>query len=239
MMPRILVPICLVMGTALPSFGQTTPTLNDGSNRIFGVLPNYTTVEKEDETPRITTKQTFRMAALGSFDPFVYPFVALTTETAQLEHQAASWGGGAKAYAMRYATAFGDNTIGNFMTTAIVPALFNQDPRYFARGEGSVARRLAYAASRVAVTRARDGRREFNISEIGGNAAAAGLSNLYHPANDRTFAGTLGRWGSQVMWDMLSNELKEFWPDVRNHLHHAHGGGHSQPSPSDDSDLGQ
>src|SRR5207237_5599714 len=62
----------------------------------------------------------FRMAALGSFDPFVYPFVALTTEAAQLEHQEASWGGGPKAYAKRYATAFGDNAIGNFMTTAIV-----------------------------------------------------------------------------------------------------------------------
>jgi hypothetical protein len=28
------------------------------------------------------------------------------------------------------------------------------------------------------------------------------------------------------MWDMLSNELKEFWPDVRNQLHRAHGRGH-------------
>ena len=225
-MPRIFVPVCLVLGTAFPALAQTTPAQPDGSNRIFGVLPNYTTVEKEDEAPRITTKQTFRLAALGSFDPFVYPFVALTTEAAQLEHQEASWGGGPKAYARRYTTAFADNAIGNFMTTAIVPALFKQDPRYFELGEGSVARRLAYAASRIAVTRARDGRRAFNISEIGGNAAAAGLSTLYHPAEDQTLGGMLGRWGSQVMWDLLSNELKEFWPDVRTHLHRVHGSGH-------------
>jgi hypothetical protein len=214
------------MGTAFPSFAQTTPAQNDGSNRMFGVLPNYTTVEKEDEAPPVTTKQTFRMAALSSFDPVVYPFVALTAEVSQLEHQEASWGGGPKAYAKRYATAFADNTIGNFMTTAIVPAIFKQDPRYFERGDGTVAGRLAYAATRIALTRARDGRREFNISEVGGTAAAAGVSNLYHPSEDRTFAGTLGRWGSQMMWDMLSNELKEFWPDVRNRLHRAHGSGH-------------
>ena len=223
-MPRILVAICLVTGTAFPSFAQTTSAQNDGNNRIFGVLPNYTTVEKEDEAPRITTEQTFRMAALGSFDPFVYPFVALTTEAAQIEHQEPSWGGGPKAYAKRYATAFGDNAIGNFTTTAIVPALFKQDPRYFELGEGSVARRLAYAASRAAVTRARDGRREFNISEIGGNAVGAGVSNLYHPVEDRTLADTLERWGSQVLWDTVSNELKEFWPDIRHRLHHGHDG---------------
>jgi len=29
----------------------------------------------------------------------------------------------------------------------------------------------------------------------------------------------LSRWGMQVMWDTLSNELKEFWPDVRRKLH--------------------
>jgi len=31
-------------------------------------------------------------------------------------------------------------------------------------------------------------------------------------------AGTLSRWGMQVMWDTLSNQLKEFWPDVRHRL---------------------
>ncbi len=29
----------------------------------------------------------------------------------------------------------------------------------------------------------------------------------------------LTRWGMQVLWDTLSNEMKEFWPDVREKLH--------------------
>jgi hypothetical protein len=28
------------------------------------------------------------------------------------------------------------------------------------------------------------------------------------------------RWGMQVMWDTLSNEMKEFWPDIHNYLRH-------------------
>ena len=86
-------------------------------------------------------------------------------------------------------------------------------------GTGGFWRRAAYAASRSVVTRRRD-RLQFNVSEIGGNAAAAGLSNLYYPADNRSVAATLDRWQTQVMWDTLSNELKEFWPDLRRALLH-------------------
>jgi hypothetical protein len=47
---------------------------------------------------------------------------------------------------------------------------------------------------------------------------AAGISNAYHPPEDRTWSGTASRWGIQVMWDTLTNELKEFWPDIRRRI---------------------
>ena len=56
---------------------------------------------------------------------------------------------------------------------------------------------------------------QFNLSGIGGNGLAAAVSNLYYPSNDRSTAQTLTRWGTQVMWDAVSNELKEFWPNIR------------------------
>jgi hypothetical protein len=106
------------------------------------------------------------------------------------------------------------------MTTAIVPAALKQDPRYFALGSGGVLRRIGYAASRSVVTRARsDGHREVNVSEVGGNTLAAIVANAYHPPEDRTAGATMARAGSQIMWDTLSNELKEFWPDIRQKLH--------------------
>jgi hypothetical protein len=80
--------------------------------------------------------------------------------------------------------------------------------------------RAGYAASRTFITRSRSGQTQFNLSGIGGNAAAAGVSNLYYPSEDRSLTQTLTRWGMQVMWDALSNELKEFWPDVRRKIHH-------------------
>jgi hypothetical protein len=41
------------------------------------------------------------------------------------------------------------------------------------------------------------------------------FANVYYPRADRSVTTTLTRWGMQVMWDSLSNELKEFWPDIR------------------------
>ena len=79
--------------------------------------------------------------------------------------------------------------------------------------------RLGYAASRSVVTRTRAGDATFNISEVAGTAAAASLSNLYYSPADRTISGTMTRWGTQVMWDTVANELKEFWPDIRSKLH--------------------
>ena len=140
---------------------------------MFGVLPNYTTVEEGAAAQRVTTRQTFQMAALSSLDPYVLPSVGIVAGV----HPAAG-----QAYARRYGTA-----LAAFLTTAVMPLALQQDPRYFASGRGGVARRVAYAASRSVITRSRSGHTQFNGSEIGGNALAAGLSNLYtRPPNARS-----------------------------------------------------
>jgi len=55
----------------------------------------------------------------------------------------------------------------------------------------------------------------FNYSRVGGNLAAAGLSNLYYESADRTAGATMSRWGTLIMWNALTNEMREFWPDLR------------------------
>jgi len=189
---------------------------------MFGVLPNNGTVEGATRILPISRKEMFKIAGENSFDPFVFPFVGVTAGLAQLEDQEREWGLNASGYGKRYAAALADNTIGNFMTSAIMPSLFRQDPRYFQLGEGGIWHRAGYAASRIVVTRSRSGQPQFNISEIGGNGAGALISNIYYPSTDRTVSDTLMRWGTQVMWDLLANEMKEFWPDLRRRIRKEH-----------------
>jgi hypothetical protein len=179
------------------------------SNRMFGVLPNYSTIERDGRAQTLSARDMMRLTAKNSFDPYVFPFVGASVALGQ---------GGTSSFGDRYATTFADNAIGNFMTSAIFPAMLHQDPRYYQRGTGGVTRRAAYALSRTVVTRSLDGRRQFNYSEIAGNFTAGAISNVYYSPADQTVSGTLTRWGLQVMWDAVSNELKEFWPDIRNRL---------------------
>jgi hypothetical protein len=205
--------------------GQSSPassgTTDGGTPHILGVLPNYSTVAPGQLAAPITTKLSFKLAAVESFDPSVAPLVGLMAAVAQLEGRAPSWGSGFGAYGKRSATSFADYAVGNLMTTAVMPTLFRQDPRYFALGKGNVLHRAGYALSRTLITRTRSGQRHINQSEILGNIAAAEISNVYHPAEDRTLSATMSRWETQILWDSLTNELKEFWPDIRRRLHKA------------------
>jgi hypothetical protein len=194
--------------------GKKPDDSNTKPDRVFGVLPNYTSVDPSMHAPPITTAEAYRMAAANSFDPYVFPFIGIVT--------AMGVGQGSGSYLRRYPTALADNTIGNFMTTAVFPSLLHQDPRYFVLSSGGFWHRAAYAASRTAITRSREGHAVFNVSEIGGNFVAADISNAYYPSADRSAINTLTRWGTQVAWDTVANELKEFWPDLRRKFHHEH-----------------
>ena len=202
-----------IVAAAVVSCGAVSAHAADADEadtaRIFGVLPNYNTVDRAD-APKETTRQSFKLASLSTFDPVVYPFIAMTAAVGQ--------GSSGRDYSSRYATAFADNALGNFMTTAVVSSITREDSRYYRRGEGGVFARLTYAATRSVITRTRAGAATFNIAEVAGTAAAAGVSNIYYSPADRTFSGTAGRWATQMMWDTVANELKEFWPDIRRRL---------------------
>jgi hypothetical protein len=184
------------------------------TSHIFGLLPNYTSVGAGKEFLPLSTKATFVMTAQGAFDKIVFPFTAVTAGIAHLEDQSSSYGRGWEGYAKRYVTSFADNTIATFMTTAIFPTVLRQDPRYFVRGHGGGWSRTGYALSRTTVTLSRTGHKQFNYSDIVGNGAAAMVMNSYHPVEDRTVAATVNRWGMQILFDGLTNILKEFWPDI-------------------------
>lgn len=183
------------------------------------MLPNYTTVEGAATVTPITSGQSFKMAALDSFDPFVYPLFGFIAAVGQAQNNPPEWGGGWHGYSRRYGAAFADNTVCSLITTGVMPSLLKQDPRYYQGRATGFVHRLAYAASRSAVTRSRTGARQFNLSEIGGTLVVANISNLYYPSDERNTHDTLVRWGTQAMWDTVANELKEFWPDIRQMLH--------------------
>ena len=182
--------------------------------RIFGILPNYGTVDGTVPFRPITTKQKFTIAVKDTFDYPSYVLAAVFSGLSQLDDSNSEFGQGVKGFAQRYGSAVADQDLGNFMTEAIFPSLLREDPRYFRKVNGSVKGRLAYAVERVIVTRTDSGGSRFNFSEWVGNGAVAAIGNVYYP-NERGFDSTMQRIGTQVCADAISNVLKEFWPDIK------------------------
>jgi hypothetical protein len=196
---------------------KETGTKND---RIFAVLPNYGFVAGSKALPPLTTGKKFRLATASVFDWAAFPFNGVLAAISQAKNEPASYGQGWDAYAKRYGESFADNSIGTYMTTAIFPSMLHEDPRYYQMRHGKFSSRAYYAMNRLFVTRTDSGNTRFNYSESIGNAAAAALSNIYHPAEDRTAGRNAETFGFLILYDGLSNELKEFWPDIKRKVLH-------------------
>jgi hypothetical protein len=196
--------------------GTTEEQSAVSKDRLFFALPNFLTIESAGKVPPLSTKQKFKVVAQGSFDKVEFGWYAVLSGIGQAENSEPGYGQGAQGYGKRYGAAFADGTIENFMTQAILPSIFRQDPRYYAMGKGGFWRRAEYAASRIFITRGDSGNKQFNISEILGSALSAGISTYsYHPGADRTVDNSLKVWGTQVGYDTITIVIKEFWPDIR------------------------
>lgn len=228
-------------GTAQQTTSGISQTQSKGTSndRLFMALPNFLTLENAGNVPPLTSGQKFRAVARGAFDYVQYPWYGFVAGLSQAENSEPGYGQGAEGYGKRYAAAFADGTIENFMVGAVFPSILHQDPRFFQTSEGGFAHRAGYAVSRIFITRTDSGRSQFNYSEIVGSALSAAIStNTYHPrgfvtkhydpstgmvtyghqASDRTLPNTLSVWGTQVGYDTITIVIKEFWPDVRRKL---------------------
>lgn len=197
---------------------RIAPTPAAKNNRLFFVL-SHLTVENRDRFEPLDAKIKFKLSAKTMSDPITISFIGMIALMGQARNSNPSYGQGLGGYAKRYGTFYADTGISTLMTTSVFPTLLHQDPRYFQLGSGGIWHRAMFSVSRILVTRADNGDLQFNSSEIAGNAVAAGLSNAYHPPNQRTLGSTLSVWGTDIMLNAVCNVAKEFWPDLRRKLH--------------------
>jgi hypothetical protein len=176
-------------------------------------------LENAASAPPLSTGQKFALTARGTFDPVEFVWYGAQAGISQWKGSDPTYGQGIEGYGKRFGEVFADGTIENFFSKAIFPSILREDPRYFQMGHGSVWRRTSYAVSRIFVTRTDSGGTEVNISEFLGAGSAAAISAYsYHPADDRNLAGVGSTAGTQILFDALSNVVKEFWPDLRRKL---------------------
>lgn len=159
------------------------------SQRILGVLPNFYSSYVWDAPP-LNAKQKFQLAGRSLIDPVSFAEAAAIAGGEQIQGLYPGFGSGPEGYGKRFAAAYANTFDSRILGSAVFPAIFRQDPRYFYRGSGSNGSRAAYAVEQSVLCRGgNDGHEQFCYSHIMADFASAAISNLYYPQANR--GGTL------------------------------------------------
>ena len=152
--------------------------------RVLGVIPNFYASYIWDAAP-LTRKQKFSLAWKFTGDPVNIAMAAVVAGTEQSSDTLAGYGQGTRGYARRFGATYADGFTSTMLGQAILPSLLHQDPRYFVKGTGSIRSRALYSIATVVICKGDNGRWQPNYSNVLGNLAASGISNIYYPASSR------------------------------------------------------
>jgi hypothetical protein len=196
------------------------PAPSGSPGHIYWVIPAFKVEYGQHFTP-LTPKEKFKEWARGAYDPLGLGVGAF--EAGTLEYSSSDgfcgYGHGVTSYGECFGSLELDATVSSFIGDYALTVAFHQDPRYFRLGKGSFGKRVLYAVSRVFVTYNDAGHTVFYSSALAGTVAAAGISNLYYPQQDRDLGHTLSRIGIDLGNTALYNAAAEFWPDIHRKIH--------------------
>jgi hypothetical protein len=187
--------------------------------RLIGVFPNFYISYAHDAAP-LTTKQKFSLASHDTLDWTSWVGISAAAGIEQANNSYAGYGQGAAGYGKRWAAKFGDGRTSDYLSHAVFPSLFHQDPRYFYQGTGTKKSRLYHALSNAVVARSDSGNLMPNYSYLLGAMVSGAISNAYYPHADRganlvftnAFVGIAGRAGGTVLQEFFSKRLTKNVP---------------------------
>jgi hypothetical protein len=152
--------------------------------RLIGVFPNFYISYAHDAAP-LTSKQKFSLASHDTLDWTSWVGISTAAGIEQANNSYAGYGLGAAGYGKRWAAKFGDGRTSDYLSHAVFPSLFHQDPRYFYQGTGTKKSRLYHALSNAVVARSDNGNLMPNYSYLLGAMVSGAISNAYYPHADR------------------------------------------------------
>jgi hypothetical protein len=195
--------------------------------RMAGVVPNFNAVLSGNPLP-LSGRQKIRAAFRGSIDPYQFGLAFITSGYGQATDSHSTidpdgfrhgYGQGWVGFSKRYGASYTDQFTGAIIGNGLLPALLHQDARYYRMGTGSFTKRFFYSLSTTVVAHSDSGKRQPNYSNILGNIASGGISNLYYPAADRGFGLTIEQAAVVTVEGSFGALLIEFYPDIRKHIH--------------------
>ena len=212
---RHRIPALLAIG-ALVSVGLAAAD-DDGSIRPPAPAAVAPTNTPNDFAPMTRSERLSNyLVGLGNYEGIL--FSAASGGIQQAEGTPKEWGGGAAAYGDRFGSSFAQHVIRRTLTYGLSSAL-HEDNRYFVSHETGFFRRTKYAIKSTFLARHDNGSQFFSFSRIGGAAGAAFISREWQPPSTTSAGDGATSFGISMASDIGFNVFREFWPDMKRHLH--------------------
>jgi len=241
-LPEAPAPVLMAMATpvdteSVPQSGQVAPSNTAAQNssqhekaeqqmkeqehqRVLGILPAFNTSYRSDAVS-LTASQKMRLAFRSAVDPVTFAGALVVAGVHEAQDSNTGFGWGPEGYGKRAGAAYLDSFDGTMIGNGILPAVLHQDPRYFRLGQGTFRHRMLYAlATTVVCKHDKTGKWEPNYSNIAGNIAAGGISNLYYPSSDSGIGQTFTNGLVVTAEGSIGSIFQEFWPDIARKLLH-------------------
>jgi len=175
--------------------------------------------EKSKKVPRFTPEDRVKFYQQTTFSPFALTgpiagaaFVQWTT------HNPPEWQQGFAGYGRRLMSGYSRQVIANTIGLGVAFAA-NEDPRHFPTGQHGPWKRGLFAARQAFVSHnSTTGGLMPAYSRIVGVYAAGFISNAWYPPPYSNVHSALYRGSTALVSDIVWQEFKEFWPDVRRKL---------------------
>lgn len=175
--------------------------------------------EESKAVPRFTRRDRILFYEETTIAPpaFVGPVLGAAV-TQWVTDSPPEWGQGFAGYGRRVLGGFSRQALANTVGLGVM-LVDSEDPRHYPTGRHGVWKRGLYAAREAVISRnARTGRLMPAYSRIAGDYAAGFVSNAWYPARSSNLSSAMYRGSTALASDILWQEFKEFWPDVRRRL---------------------
>jgi len=159
-------------------------------------------------------KKKFMLFVDQSIAPFHFVTSAAGAGIDQARDSLPGYGQGMSGYGKRFGSSLATDTSNSFFGTFLLSSMLRRDPRYFVTMRGGFKHRVAYALSRIVVTRTDEGKLGANWPGLIAPLLAEGLANSYLPGREQTAGRTFQRYGWRIGLNTASNVLREYWPTI-------------------------
>jgi hypothetical protein len=194
---------CLIALAALPAIAQVEgPPVADAQTASVGYVAMTPGQRWND----------FMSTSVAS--PSVGLRIFTSAALSHFHHEPLSWGMGPRGYFERAGSHYARFLATGGIHSGLAAAL-GQDTRYYHEPEKCGWRRAARALRRTVITRNREGRSVFDLSEVASLYAGPAIASAWHPRREAVYLQALHGGNFGLAAQAAGNLVREFGPDVK------------------------